>query len=111
LIVVVGGLAASKAALEGERPLQPTAKSSPPSPSRPFLPFLPPPQALSDALRVELLPLGVSVSVVRPGLIKTPALDKVKSQQAPDEARKVYSHLYTEEKVSSHDGDDHNDVA
>ncbi len=53
-------------------------------------------EAMSDALRRELRPFGISVSVVRPGAIATPIWDKVREtgedilNQAPDAIADLY---------------------
>ncbi len=53
-------------------------------------------EGMSDALRRELRPSGVSVSVVRPGAIMTPLWDKVREtgnetlNQAPDDIAGIY---------------------
>ncbi len=53
-------------------------------------------EALSDSLRVEVRGSGISVSVVEPGFIETPMLDKAKSETAeaieklPPRGRELY---------------------
>ncbi len=53
-------------------------------------------EAMSDALRRELRPFGISVSIVRPGAIATPIWDKVREtgegllNQAPDAIADLY---------------------
>lgn len=62
-------------------------------------------EALSDTLRVELGHLGVSVSVIQPGYIRTEIFDKAKGQHAervqelPEECEALYGHFYTLKKV------------
>ncbi len=57
-------------------------------------------EALSDALRVELRPWGVSVSVIRPGQVRTPIFDKAlaaldkRSKEVPPELAPGYNKLY-----------------
>lgn len=57
-------------------------------------------EAFSDALRLELAPLGVFVSAVEPGSIKTPIWGKFKDQatelaeELPPEAQSVYGEKY-----------------
>jgi NAD(P)-dependent dehydrogenase (short-subunit alcohol dehydrogenase family) len=55
-------------------------------------------EALSDALRVEVRGSGISVSVVEPGFIETPMLDKGKAavaeiiEELPPRGRALYEH-------------------
>jgi NAD(P)-dependent dehydrogenase (short-subunit alcohol dehydrogenase family) len=57
--------------------------------------------AVSDGLRIELDPLGVSVSLIEPGLVATNFHEANREKTvASTEAEQVYSHLYTEKKVS-----------
>ena len=57
-------------------------------------------EAISDALRVELRPWGISVSLVRPGQIQTAIFDKARTalaertEQIPPELKQGYSKLY-----------------
>ncbi|HRF97264.1 MAG TPA: SDR family NAD(P)-dependent oxidoreductase, partial [Aggregatilineales bacterium] len=55
-------------------------------------------EAFSDALRQELLPLGVHVSIIEPGSIVTPIWTKFKEQSAEmlDELPPEGQHLYGE---------------
>jgi len=53
-------------------------------------------EALTDSLRMELRPWGISVSMVAPGFVATPIIDKDRDnwseikQRLPQEARKLY---------------------
>lgn len=57
-------------------------------------------EAMSDALRVELLPWGIEVSVVEPGSIATPIWEKSRQhsgeivRQIPYEKRELYRRAY-----------------
>jgi len=59
-------------------------------------------EAFSDALRLELAPLGVHVSAIEPGSIKTPIWEKFKDQatelaeELPPEAQEIYGKKYQE---------------
>nr|MDQ2959820.1 SDR family NAD(P)-dependent oxidoreductase [Candidatus Dormibacteraeota bacterium] len=53
-------------------------------------------EAISDALRIELKPWGISVSLIEPGAVKTPIWDKGKQagedllSKAPAQIRQLY---------------------
>jgi NAD(P)-dependent dehydrogenase (short-subunit alcohol dehydrogenase family) len=57
-------------------------------------------EALSDALRIELRPWGIPVSVIRPGQVRTPIFDKARhmlaqrTAQIPPNLRGGYHKLY-----------------
>lgn len=57
-------------------------------------------EAISDTLRVELRPWGVTVSLIRPGQIRTPIFAKARTQiadsqqQIPDALRRGYDEFY-----------------
>ncbi len=57
-------------------------------------------EAISDSLRVELRPWGISVAVVEPGVVDTPMREKViatlrKAREAyPPEARELYGPIF-----------------
>lgn len=57
-------------------------------------------EAFSDALRMELRPLGIHVSIIQPGSIKTPAVDKTLGsveeaiRQWPEAGRARYAALF-----------------
>lgn len=59
-------------------------------------------ESLSDALRRELRPLDVSVSIIQPGFVKSPIHDKVNDtrKKVAPEAQAVYPHLYSEQKTA-----------
>ena len=62
-------------------------------------------EALSDTLRVELGHLGVSVSVIQPGYIRTDIFGKAKEQheqrvqELPEECEALYGHFYALKKT------------
>lgn len=49
-------------------------------------------EALSDSLRVELRPWGISVSVIRPGQVRTPIFDKAR-QMLAERTREIPANL------------------
>lgn len=57
-------------------------------------------EALSDTLRVELRPWGISVSIIRPGQVRTSIFDKARvhlesrSAEIPDELKSGYDEMY-----------------
>ena len=57
-------------------------------------------EAMADALRVELIPWGIQVSVIEPGSIATPVWEKSRkhsgeiAHQIPPEARELYRSAY-----------------
>jgi NAD(P)-dependent dehydrogenase (short-subunit alcohol dehydrogenase family) len=59
-------------------------------------------EAFSDALRVELAPFGIEVSIIEPGAIKTPIWQKSKqsvealAQELPPEAHTYYGKAYAQ---------------
>jgi NAD(P)-dependent dehydrogenase (short-subunit alcohol dehydrogenase family) len=67
-------------------------------------------EALSDALRVELRPWGIPVSVVRPGQVRTDIFDKAlaalaeRSRQVPAELAPGYRKLFRRAKRFSERG-------
>ena len=64
-------------------------------------------EAISDALRMELLPWGISVSVIEPGSIATPIWEKSGktageiARQMPSEARELYGRVYDAMRVAA----------
>jgi NAD(P)-dependent dehydrogenase (short-subunit alcohol dehydrogenase family) len=64
-------------------------------------------EALSDTLRVELGHLGVSVSVIQPGYIRSEIFGKAdeqhqnRMQELPVECSALYGHLYTVDKTNA----------
>ncbi len=58
-------------------------------------------EAISDALRVELRPWQISVSVIRPGQVRTPIFSKAaeslvqRQREIPDELRSGYDPMYS----------------
>lgn len=57
-------------------------------------------EAMTDALRVELLPWGISVSIIEPGSVATPIWEKSReaageiARRMPAEARELYALAY-----------------
>lgn len=67
-------------------------------------------EALGDALRVEARPLGVSVSIVQPGAVRTPIFATLRNASiaaaaelgpAGSPAVRAYPHLYTAADVAN----------
>lgn len=58
-------------------------------------------EAISDALRVELRPWRISISVIRPGQVRTPIFSKAaeslvrRQREIPDELRPGYDPMYS----------------
>jgi NAD(P)-dependent dehydrogenase (short-subunit alcohol dehydrogenase family) len=58
-------------------------------------------EAIADSLRVELMPWGISVSLLEPGAVATPIWDKASNESAeltsnlPDRALRLYSRALT----------------
>ena len=62
-------------------------------------------EALSDGLRRETLPMGISVSVIQPGYIKTDMLTDIRSQITHEkdvtDSQHLYTHIVNEKKINA----------